>query len=87
MVISLKNETEEHVSTVSFKCLALGFPFPRYTWAKDGSSLIPNGELLERNTVLQLTEVNITSQGWYECKATNLLGSVSSSAYLTVHGK
>lgn len=87
MVVSLKNTTEEHVSTVSFTCLANGFPFPHYTWAKDGSSSIPNGELLERNTVLRLTKVGTASQGWYECKATNVMGSVSSSAYLTVHGK
>ena len=86
MVFGVTNKTVEHVSSTTLSCFARGFPFPSYTWTKDGSSVIPNGVLSEQNTVLQLSRVTMASEGWYTCTATTSLGSANSSAYLAVHG-
>ena len=87
MEFSFNNRTVEHVSTTVFRCIAFGFPFPRYTWTRNGSSVIANGVLSEQNTILTITPVDLDSAGWYNCTASNAFGSVSSSAYLTVHGE
>ena len=87
MTIPLVNQTVEHANAVELRCIANGNPFPSYSWTKNGSSEIRKGVLSQENTVLRIFPVNWEDEGIYVCTATNILGSVTSSAYLTVHGK
>ena len=87
MTIPLVNQTIEHASAVELRCIANGHPFPSYSWTKNGSSVIANAVFSQENTVLRISEVRWEDEGFYACTATTLLGSVTSSAYLAVHGK
>ena len=86
MSLHIRNKTVDatNISSTSFRCLAVGYPSPSYTWLKDGVEAVPNGILSEQNSLLQLTQLDLTSKGWYTCVATNVLGSVNSTAYLMV---
>ena len=87
MTFPLVNQTVVHTHDVELRCIANGHPFPSYSWTKNGSSEIPNTVLSQENTVLRISQVSWEDEGIYACTATNLLGSVTSSAYLAVHGK
>ena len=86
MAIPLRNVTVEHLDSLELRCLAYGFPFPSYTWTKDGSQVINDSRQSSYNSVLRLNSMNINAnrEGWYTCTASNMLGTVSSSAFVTV---
>ena len=73
--------------TVFLKCKADGHPLPRVTWSKINSSLPVGRHVVESSGTLILKNVKSEDDGFYSCRAENLLGSVNASAKLTVQCK
>ena len=61
-----------------------GHPPPRVTWSKLNSSLPVGRHVVESSGSLVVKNVKSEDDGVYSCTAENLLGSVNSSAKLTV---
>ena len=70
--------------TAFLKCTAGGHPPPRVTWSKINSSLPFGRHVVESSGNLNLKNVKSGDDGVYSCRAENLLGSVNTSAKLTV---
>ena len=70
--------------TAILKCTADGNPTPQVTWSKMNSSLPVGRHLVEFSGALVLKDVRPGDEGLYNCRAENLLGSVSHSAKLIV---
>ena len=77
------NET----GAASFQCEAEGNPQPEVTWLKDNSSLIADKRIVPSHRGLMITDVTSQDDGIYSCEATNILGTMRSSATLSVQGK
>ena len=82
---------------VTLNCSARGFPFPSFTWIKDGTGLNETGrvetseyaiaETIKRTTSLTISSLTRKDTGTYLCKASNLAGNSSKTANLIVLGK
>ena len=72
---------------VVLKCTADGYPTPQVTWSKMNSSLPVGRHMVESSGALVVTDVKPGDEGVYSCRAENLLGSVNSTANLTVQCK
>ncbi|XP_014272769.1 roundabout homolog 2 [Halyomorpha halys] len=73
-------------TSVEFDCTAGGDPEPRVVWRRGDSGKMP----LSRATLtgekgLRIERVQPEDEGLYICDATNLIGSTSAKAFLTVH--
>ena len=69
-------------TALNLSCMARGVPSPEYTWFKDGA-LIPG----ETEAFFFLSVVQPCDRGSYRCKATNLVGEVTSEvAVVTIPG-
>ena len=77
------NESE----TAILKCTADGNPPPKVTWVKVNSSLPAGRHVIEPSGALIVRDVRPGDDAIYSCRAENLLGSVNSSAKLTVQCK
>jgi hypothetical protein len=73
------DQTVNAGSSVTFQGAAIGTPAPTYQWQKDGVDL-PGAT----GAALSLTGTTLDYSGRYTLVATNLLGSASASATLTV---
>uniref|UniRef100_A0A1I7S955 Muscle M-line assembly protein unc-89 n=1 Tax=Bursaphelenchus xylophilus TaxID=6326 RepID=A0A1I7S955_BURXY len=78
--------------TVTFECLPYGEPFPGIKWMKDGMELLPKDgikiEAAEDGTQrLILENVDMLSEGYYRCVATNEHGTASTKAELVLIGE
>lgn len=78
--------------TVVFECLPYGKPFPSIKWMKDGIELLPKDgitiEAAEDGTQkLTIPNIDVLSEGYYRCVATNEHGTASTKAELTLIGK
>ncbi|XP_072210897.1 roundabout homolog 3 [Excalfactoria chinensis] len=75
-------------ATVQLPCWAEGEPPPRVGWLKDGRT-VPGSEgrtsLLENGT-LQISSLQMTDSGQYECVATSLMGEMRWRGSLQVQG-
>lgn len=81
-VIQVKGNT-----VASVVCQAFGFPAPIIQWSKAFAAL-PKGRATVENGTLKIASFSLKNVGTYQCKATNKLGSVSTSTILSiVHGK
>ena len=65
---------------VMLACGTRGFPIPHIRWRRDGEFLLQNGSRLE------IIHVSKEDEGRYECVATNVAGSASAWATVTVQG-
>ena len=72
---------------VVLKCTADGYPTPQVTWSKMNSSLPVGRHMVESSGALVVKDVRPGDEGVYSCRAENLLGSVNSTANLTVQCK
>ena len=79
--------TVNQSQTAILKCSADGYPTPQVTWSKLNSRLPVGRHVVEASGALILKDVRPGDEGVYSCKATNLLGSVDTSAKLTVQCK
>ena len=73
--------------TAILKCTADGNPPPKVTWSKLYSSLPAKRHVIEPSGALIVKDVRPGDDGVYSCRAENLLGSVNTSAKLTVQCK
>ena len=65
-------------STATAVCQAFGFPPPVIHWSKAFSQL-PHGRSMVVNGTLKITRFSLRDTGSYQCKATNRLGSVTTT--------
>lgn len=78
--------------TIAFECQVSGAPLPEVHWYKDGKEVKPNKHveiksLPDGTQKLVIHDAKPEDQGNYKCEATNVAGSMSSKAPLSVHGK
>ena len=63
------------------ECEARGFPVPRITWYRNGTTVVANISLVE------ITEARKSEhEGMYRCEAENPAGNVTASAWVAVKG-
>ena len=96
---SIHNEVRNQKDNVTFLCQAVSEPVPDISWyfngvminVSDNSSkyMIMSRSLNISTTENTLTVYNVTSSdvGTYTCDSSNIIGSVTSSAVLTVTSK
>ena len=73
--------------TAILKCIADGNPSPKVTWSKLNSSLPVGRHVVESSGALTVKDVRPGDEGYYSCRAENLLGSVNATAKIIVHCK
>ncbi|KAG5263347.1 hypothetical protein AALO_G00263860 [Alosa alosa] len=85
-----QNLTEQDVnssSTLMLTCLAQGVPQPNITWYRNDLPVVEGqGVSLMAEGVLVIQRVKKEDEGMYECRATNDMGVVASSAFVRVVG-
>ena len=77
--------------SVTFQCFGAGEPFPNVTWTFDGSELILGDKYVVAEVganfgALTIFNVTFEDRGVYTCTYTNVHGSPSAMAELTVQG-
>ncbi|KAL9963319.1 hypothetical protein ACROYT_G032511 [Oculina patagonica] len=77
-VIKIKEKT-----VVSVACQAFGYSPPVIQWSKALAAL-PKGRTSVENGTFKITSFGLEDVGIYQCKATNKLGSVSTSTILSI---
>ena len=76
------NETD----VASLQCEVKGNPVPQITWVKENTSLPANKRIVQSHGGLMIKDVTSQDGGVYSCVASNILGSVKTSATLSVQG-
>jgi len=69
--------------TVVFNAIATGSPAPTYQWTFNGSPTIP-GASVTNDPILMVTGTTSGSAGTYTCTATNIGGTATTSATLSI---
>ena len=90
LIKSFSDQTVLVNSLVLLDCEASGNPSPVITWLKDGQPLVfapPRVEYLSNQGKLRISSVTVNDEGRYTCSATNVKGSVTVFANLTVQGE
>ena len=75
--------TVKESTVASVTCRAFGSPAPVIQWSKAFASL-PKRRATVVNGTLKITSFSLKDVGTYQCKATNKLGSISSSTTLSI---
>ena len=77
--------------TATLRCIATGTPPPSFQWFKDGNDVSGNTGVTittsNGDSTLNITNVQPSDAGTYECRAFNSEGSDSGSATVTVIGE
>ena len=76
--------TVNESQTAIFKCTADSNPPAPVTWSKQNSSLPVGRYVVESSGALIVNDVRAGDEGFFSCRAENLLGSVNATAKLTV---
>lgn len=77
--------TRARAGTARFSCSATGDPEPIITWLKNGQQLSPNGRVrIQSRGSLVITQIDLEDAGYYQCVATNILGSACATTRLHV---
>ena len=76
--------TVNESQTAIFKCTVDSNPPAHVTWSKQNSSLPVGRHVVESSGALIVNDVRPGDEGFYSCRADNLLGSVNATAKLTV---
>ena len=84
VTVNPTTRTAARGSTVTFQCLAQGFPAPDITWHKEGGELPYDYSI--SNGVLTINNIAETDEGAYVCTAINDGGSSEYTAHLIVGG-
>ncbi|KAM8926614.1 contactin-4 isoform 3-T3 [Lycaon pictus] len=69
---------------VFWECKANGRPKPTYRWLKNGEPLLTRDRIQIEQGMLNITIVNLSDAGMYQCVAENKHGVIFSSAELSV---
>ncbi|NP_001398654.1 contactin-4 isoform 5 precursor [Mus musculus] len=70
--------------SVFWECKANGRPKPTYRWLKNGDPLLTRDRIQIEQGTLNITIVNLSDAGMYQCVAENKHGVIFSSAELSV---
>nr|XP_021505052.1 contactin-4-like [Meriones unguiculatus] len=70
--------------SVFWECKANGRPKPTYRWLKNGDPLLTRDRIQIEQGTLNITTVNLSDAGMYQCVAENKHGVIFSSAELSV---
>lgn len=88
--VPLSDTTVQEGKQFSFECHLVGQPMPEIVWYKDGISILNNPDYLTTYVngvcTLKIEETFVEDSAKYTCCAFNILGSVETSATLTVKG-
>ena len=76
--------TVNESQTALFKCTVDSNPPAHVTWTKQNSFLPVGRHVVESSGALIVNNVRPEDEGFYNCRAENLLGSVNATAKLTV---
>ena len=76
--------TVNESQTAIFKCTVDSNPPAHVTWSKQNSSLPVGRHVVESSGALIVNDVRPGDEGFYKCRAKNLLGSVNATAKLIV---
>lgn len=72
---------------VVIPCEPEGAPKPEITWLKNNVQVNSDSRVqIMPNNFLKITQINYGDQGYYECRAKNVLGSDGSFCRLNVKG-
>ena len=71
---------------VKLACNVSGDPDPQILWRKE-DGVLPKHRVTTHNKFLTINQVNPQDEGIYVCEAHNLVGSLTLSASLSVHGE
>jgi hypothetical protein len=86
--IPLKETSAPEGGSSFLKCQVSGHPVPRLSWYKNGVCIDKNKNVAVQECngqgILTISNVRLDDNTEFMCKATNILGSVSSSARITV---
>nr|XP_034982660.1 striated muscle preferentially expressed protein kinase isoform X3 [Zootoca vivipara] len=87
--IKLKDQVLLEGEAVQLCCLPAASPAPRILWMKDKHALVSEGVLnivacKDGRQLLTISKVSKKDAGLYECNATNVLGTATSSCTLAV---
>ena len=83
LLLSPKRLMAEEKQNVTIACTATGQPLPSITWSKAVSSLPEDRSEVKKGT-LKINSVTRNDSGIYICKAENILGSATDTAYLMI---
>ncbi|XP_022336470.2 contactin-like [Crassostrea virginica] len=85
-IIHLDDQHVDKGSQLTWRCEAMGYPQPRYTWYKNGQILKPDldSDYMITGNVLTIPNVNTRHSGMYQCAATNVHGTTMSAGQLRV---
>ncbi|KAJ7320222.1 hypothetical protein JRQ81_019733 [Phrynocephalus forsythii] len=87
----LRNLTDQVINTshsVSLECLVYGVPKPQISWYKNNKQIQQNPGIIlgPGSQSLLIERVQEDDAGHYQCVASNLKGTVESSAFVTIQG-
>jgi hypothetical protein len=82
----LQNDDVQNGTSYNLNCSAYGDPALTYLWTKDGNQNIPNAKQVNGNKTLHINQVTIDNEGTYTCMVSNIEGSASTTANVTVFG-
>ena len=71
----------------SLQCEVKGNPTPQVTWIKQNSFLLPDKRIVQSRDGIRIKNVSSQDGGLYTCRARNILGVKTSSAWLNVQGE
>lgn len=83
----LRNMIIREGETAILTSQIVGNPTPKITWYKDGKPIKENTKSSKDLYSLTLLSPKLSDKGEYTVKAVNPMGSVETSAYLTIEGK
>ncbi|KAJ3588409.1 hypothetical protein NHX12_012002 [Muraenolepis orangiensis] len=85
---NLTNQDVNSSSTLTLACSAWGVPQPLVTWYKNNIQVQEGpGITLREDGALTIERVKKEDEGLYECLASNVEGSIKTSAVVTVSGE
>ena len=80
------NKTTVKGSSVTFQCIATGFPIPIVSWYFKGHHLSTNSKYIVGSTSVTVNNADANDAGWYMCTISNSAGLKNSTAYLDIQG-
>lgn len=85
-IIPLEDQHVDKGSQLTWRCEAMGYPQPVYTWFKNGEILQENvnSDLVITGNILTIPNLAEKHNGMYQCAATNVHGTAMSAGQLRV---
>nr|XP_006812348.1 PREDICTED: netrin receptor DCC-like [Saccoglossus kowalevskii] len=72
-------------SDINFECKVYGVPFPTIEWIKNGDTITPSDYFkIVEGTNLKILGLVKSDEGLYQCKASNDIGNIQTSAQLII---